>query len=114
MVLRARPDPQTCQGVGTRRPRHAVRQSLGGLRAEARSVAYRHRRSRRGGGEAGLSRYLEWPGAAGSGPHPVAGDIAGRLVTPFLRYPKRYRFRVQASAAKTADGEERECSTERM
>jgi len=28
-----------------------------------------------GTGEAGPSRYPGWPRAAGSGPHPVAGDI---------------------------------------
>src|SRR5437660_12014139 len=91
LVLRARPDSQTCQGMGAGWHRHQVRRGVVGLRADAGSMAEGRRRARPRAGEAGLSRHISWPRAAGSGSHPVVGDITEFFHPPFLRDPNRYR-----------------------
>ena len=84
-ILRARPDPQTCQAVGTGRHREKIQRGVVGLCPDAgKSPRYR-RRPRTGRRAAGLSRYAGRPYSAGSGPHAV---LAG--LRRFLRDGKAY------------------------
>src|ERR1700716_4164014 len=101
MVLRARPDSQTCEGMGTGRNRYQVQRSMGGVRPDAGSMAESDRGPRAGGGEAGLSRYIEWPRSAGTGAYPVANGITGISSRPFCAVPNGYRVQIREHAAKT-------------
>src|SRR6266481_6076135 len=92
MVLRARPDSQTCQGMGTGRHRHQIRRGVGGFCPDAGSMAEGHGRPRRGAGETGLSRHAGRACSAGSGAHPVAGDIAEFFLRPFCAIPTGIGF----------------------
>src|SRR5258705_2969269 len=92
MVLRARSDSQTCQGMGTGRHRHQIRRGVGGFCPDAGSMAEGHGRPRRGAGETGLSRHAGRACSAGSGAHPVAGDIAEFFLRPFCAIPTGIGF----------------------
>ena len=87
LVLRARPDPQACEGMGPGRHRRRFRRGLVGLRPDAGSMAQNNRGPPAGDGEAGLSRYVEWPRSAGTGAHPVAGEVSGRRCARFAPQP---------------------------
>ena len=89
LVLRARPDPQARQGMGTGRRRQAIRRGMVGLCARSSTVAQGDRRPRAGGGASrsisirstAVFRRIRAISCRSSG-------IAGYLLTPFLRPPE--------------------------
>src|SRR5260221_2141263 len=78
--------------MGTGRHRHQIRRGVGGFCPDAGSMAEGHGRPRRGAGETGLSRHAGRACSAGSGAHPIAGDIAEFFLRPFCAIPTGIRF----------------------
>ena len=98
LVLRARPDPQARQGMGTGRRRHAVRRGMVRLRAESGSMAHRDRRPRACGG---ASRSISIRSTAACrrirGISCRSSGIAAISSRPFCAIPNGYRLAQQGN-----------------
>ena len=113
IVLRAGPDPQARQGMGTGRRRQAIWRGVVRLRPEAGSMDGRAREPWACGSSTRLSRYPQRPRPAGSGADPVIIGIGGISSRPFSAVTNRYRLRRRKNAAQTAGDGKRACSTGR-